>query len=289
MEFMNGLRGELKEKKEKEENERDKPLNLKEQINRFEELTNKKFIEFHDKYLPKLVYYCLRYFKNDEDKATDNAQDSLLIALSKIESYDPDKAAFSTWLFTIARNEALQKIKKDSRIPTVSMDVKVDEEGTTIKEFLEDSSQEDNFVREEDILNKKKSIILKKCISKLKPNFKQVIEMRDINNMTYKDIAISLGEDRTFEIESNGEYVKLPLDANKIYSLKDWEGNEVSYETDIKTDSPFYTHIRFIGKCKLEARFPFNLSTIKSRIRGGRLKLQEMVREDFKKLNDMYY
>ena len=72
---------------------------------------------------------------------------------------------------------------------TMSLDVEIDEEGTTMKDFLQEE-ESDEFLH--DIVTKK-SEILKDHIIKLKEPYRSVIEMREIQKMAYKDIADKLG------------------------------------------------------------------------------------------------
>ena len=44
--------------------------------------------------------------------AEEIAQETFLRAWSKLADFDPDRAAFSTWLFTIARNLALHELER---------------------------------------------------------------------------------------------------------------------------------------------------------------------------------
>ena len=194
-------------------------INFNEQEKLFIERTGNNFQFYYDKYLPKLIYY-IQKLCNDQPRAEDLATESFLIAFNKIEKYEKDKAQFSTWLFTIARNLTLQDIKNDNK--TISMDVTVDEDGTTMKDFIQDDISDDILLDE---MWQKKASIMKKHIDQLKEPFKTVIVMRELNGMAYKDIASKLGK---------------------------------------------------------------NLSTIKSQIRNGRLKLISETEKEFDVLEEMY-
>ena len=194
-------------------------INFNEQEKLFIERTGNNFQFYYDKYLPKLIYY-IQKLCNDQPRAEDLATESFLIAFNKIEKYEKDKAQFSTWLFTIARNLTLQDIKNDNK--TISMDVTVDEDGTTMKDFIQDDISDDILLDE---MWQKKASIMKKHIDQLKEPFKTVIVMRELNGMAYKDIASKLGK---------------------------------------------------------------NLSTIKSQIRNGRLKLISETEKEFEVLEEMY-
>lgn len=269
---------------------------------KFKQKTGEEFSSFYQKYLPKLIYFTTKLCK-DEQLAQDITIDSFMDSLEKIDKYDPEKSRFSTWLFTIARNKAFQELKKGKKF--ISMDATIDEEGTTIGDFVADNSEEDREREEKYELDVKKSNIIKENIIKLKQPYRTVIEMRELKKMSYKDIASELGNDSEIELtvnssdldykfRSDGSKVlafTLPNEISKAYEVVDNNGNKVNYnliEGDTKK-TPFYTHIEIPeGNYRLRVREPKNLSTLKSQIRNGRLKLQKMVEKDFNVLDKMY-
>jgi RNA polymerase sigma-70 factor (ECF subfamily) len=153
----------------------------------FVERTGKDFSTLYKKYYPKLIYYTSKMC-SDPQKAEDISTDSFMTAFEKIEKYDIEKAQFSTWLFTIAKNLALQSIKNDKR--SISLDIEYDNEGTTMKDFI---TEEESDVVLHDVQDKKAEI-MKKHIDFLKEPYKSVIEMREIKRMSYKDISDTLGK-----------------------------------------------------------------------------------------------
>lgn len=155
----------------------------------FRERTGKDFTELYTKYYPKLIYFTGRIC-NDSKKAEDLSTDSFMIALEKIEKYDREKSQFSTWLFTIAKNLTLQDIKVSKK--SISLDVEFDNEGTTMKDFIEEDDTSNQTVVN-DVFDKK-ATIMKSRIKELKEPYRTVIEMREINKMAYKDIADQLGK-----------------------------------------------------------------------------------------------
>jgi DNA-directed RNA polymerase specialized sigma24 family protein len=82
----------------------------------------------------------------------------------------------------------LQDIKTSKK--TMSLDIEIDEEGTTMKDFLQEEESEEYLYD----LSSKKAEIMIKHISKLKEPYRSVIEMREIQKMAYKDIADQLGK-----------------------------------------------------------------------------------------------
>lgn len=75
-------------------------------ISDFEEL----FREYHPK-----VYAYVRYRLNDDQEAEDLTSDIMERALTRLSSYDAQRGAFSTWLFSIAHNMWVNHIKKWKR------------------------------------------------------------------------------------------------------------------------------------------------------------------------------
>ena len=164
-----------------------KAILFSEQEKIFVERTGKDFSTLYKKYYPKLIYYTSKMC-NDPQKAEDISTDSFLTAFEKIDKYDVEKAQFSTWLFTIAKNLALQSIKNDKR--NISLDIEYDNEGTTMKDFI---TQEESDVVLHGVQDKKAEI-MKKHIDSLKEPYRSVIEMREIKRMSYKDISDTLGK-----------------------------------------------------------------------------------------------
>lgn len=153
----------------------------------FIEKTGKKFTDIYRVYYPKLIYFTSKIC-NDSQKAEDITTESLLTALDKIEKYDSEKSQFSTWLFTIAKNLSLQGIKFDRR--SISLDIEYDDEGTTMKDFI--TQDDDNVLIKQDV-SVMKSKIIKNYMEQIKEPYKTVLEMRELKNMAYQDIADELG------------------------------------------------------------------------------------------------
>lgn len=158
---------------------------MTEQEKLFKERTGKDFTELYEKYYPKLMYFTGQICK-DQKRAEDLSTDAFIIALEKIDKYDKEKAQFSTWLFTIARNLTLQDIKISNR--SISLDVEYDNDGTTMKDFIQSDEDAINEVLRNDIFDQK-ARIMKSRIEKLKEPYRTVIEMRELKKMAYKDIA----------------------------------------------------------------------------------------------------
>lgn len=72
----------------------------------------------------------------NEDSAEELMQEIMLIIWRRAESYDPAKAAASTWIFTIARNRHIDFLRGNSRIE-VELDDEILELETTERDVQE--------------------------------------------------------------------------------------------------------------------------------------------------------
>jgi RNA polymerase sigma-70 factor (ECF subfamily) len=288
----------------KKEKDSEKVFHIPEKMEIFKEKTGKDFLEFYDKYLPKLIFHNNKYL-NDTSISEDIAIDAIIKSLQKIDTYDSDKARFSTWLFTISKNDCIQ-YKNNFINRNVSVDKFVDEEGTTIKDFLNDSSVDDELVKEMEQLNNDKANLLKEKIELLKDPYRKVIKLREIDEKSYRDITILLKEDNesivddTFFNNNNvihlvdpeiiGKKESLLMKFCEIYYIEDISGNLVDFEILGRDKDNLITSIKLPEKnyYTITGQIPYNISTIKSQIRNGRKLLQDMVQKDFMQLNEMY-
>jgi len=68
--------------------------------------TKDNFEEIYTKYYPRVLSFCKNKISSDMD-AEDVSQIAFIKCYLYIESFRNDKAQFSTWLFTIAKNECI--------------------------------------------------------------------------------------------------------------------------------------------------------------------------------------
>lgn len=158
-----------------------------EQEKLFRERTGNDFTFYYKKYYQKLIYFTFKMC-NDAQKAEDITTDSFIVALEKIDKYEKGKSQFSTWLFTIAKNLMLQEIKVQKK--TISIDIEIDEEGTTLKDFIQEEEVKENMTD----ISQRKADIIKSRMGELKEPYRKVLHMREIQKMAYKDIAEQLNK-----------------------------------------------------------------------------------------------
>lgn len=65
-------------------------------------------------FAPKILHYCLR-LGADRGTAEELVQDVMLTVWLKAASFDPAQATVGTWVFTIARNRRIDRLRKEMR------------------------------------------------------------------------------------------------------------------------------------------------------------------------------
>ena len=132
------------------------------------------------RYKDRLLNFIYR-FLNDLDRAEDLLQDTFLKLYTHKDSYQ-EIAKFSTWLYTIAANLARTELRKLKRRKTFS----VTELSREDREFIVSSSDADPS---EDHLSKNFEKMVERALLELPDDFKTIIILRDIQELSYDDIS----------------------------------------------------------------------------------------------------
>ena len=132
------------------------------------------------RYKDRLFHYIYQ-FVHDIDKAEDLLQDTFLKLYTHKDSYR-EIAKFSTWIYTIAGNFAKTELRKFKRRKTYSIsDLSFEDNEFIIKDTNKTPS--DIFLDQglRDSLNE--------CLSLLPLNFRTIIILRDIQELSYDEIS----------------------------------------------------------------------------------------------------
>lgn len=143
------------------------------------------FIVLYTRYSAGVRNHISKYISQAEDRE-DVALESFQKAFSQISSYNPE-FKFSTWLYRIARNTALDHISKRGReknnLPTTSI-------SDTISELNDMAAAMHN--PEDDIIKQQEYDKWMDNIEKLKEDYRIVARMNLIDHFGYKEIADQL-------------------------------------------------------------------------------------------------
>ena len=147
-------------------------------ILRFQEGDINAYNELVKRYKDRLLNFVFRYFNNVE-QAEDVVQDTL-IKLYTHASYYKNVAKFSTWIFTIAKNNALTELRKNKRKKTDSL-------------WTDDGQVIDINSKEESLDTKVQNEIaidqLNKFLDEIPENFRMAVVLRDFQELSYEEIS----------------------------------------------------------------------------------------------------
>jgi RNA polymerase sigma-70 factor (ECF subfamily) len=138
-------------------------------------------------YERKIFRLAKRITDSDAD-AEDVLQEAFLKAYEHLDDFQGN-SKFYTWLVRIAVNEALMKLRKRASGRTVSLDEPVDgtDEPAVREIAVWDGNPEDLYAREE------LGAILDSAVKALKPSFRVVFTLRDIEELSTEETADMLG------------------------------------------------------------------------------------------------
>lgn len=144
------------------------------------------YAELMDRYRESIYFMMLKMVKNQDD-ADDLTIEAFGKAFNRLEQYSPS-FAFSTWLFKIASNNCIDFIRK-KRISVTSMDTgRTTDDGEVI--FFD--AKATTLDPEETIIQNQKIKLMRNLVSKLKPRYRELIEKRYFEELSYEEIAEEL-------------------------------------------------------------------------------------------------
>jgi RNA polymerase sigma-70 factor (ECF subfamily) len=134
----------------------------------------------------KIYGLCLKMLGNPED-AEDTLQEVFIKAFQALPGFR-EEARFSTWLYRIAHNACLMRIRK-KKLETVSLDRPLDVEEGQIQRDVTDWSADPRA----DLMSEELSSVLSRHINELSPDNRIVFVLRDIHGLSTDDTANVLG------------------------------------------------------------------------------------------------
>ncbi|MBN2480618.1 MAG: sigma-70 family RNA polymerase sigma factor [Bacteroidales bacterium] len=131
------------------------------------------------------IYYMLLKMVNNASDAEDLTIEAFGKAFKNITQYAPNYA-FSTWLFKIATNNCIDFIRK-KKANHVSLDHTNEEHERATKDIQAPIPDP-----EETLINNQKMKLMRSLVSKLKPRYRKLIELRYFSELSYEEIAEEL-------------------------------------------------------------------------------------------------
>ena len=144
------------------------------------------FAELSKRHSQKLLRKAYRITDNWQD-AEDVVQESLMRAFTHLNTFGC-RASFSTWLTRIAINSALMLLRKKRSSRTITIDSSISGEG--LGETFELPDHRDD--PEQRYAKRQTEDRLRKAIQRMPPKYREVVELRQISELSLNEIARSL-------------------------------------------------------------------------------------------------
>ncbi|MFK7970725.1 MAG: RNA polymerase sigma factor [Bacteroidia bacterium] len=146
----------------------------------------KAFEKLESKYRKSVYYMLLKMVKNTDD-AEDLTQEAFAKSFISIEKFD-SKYAFSTWLFRIATNNAIDFIRK-KRVKTISIDNPIEgDDGSKMRLDVKDHRPDPNAA----MLKDQRKQYLAKAIDRLPEKYRTLVDLRYFRELSYQEVADEL-------------------------------------------------------------------------------------------------
>ncbi len=144
--------------------------------------------EYHVK-----VYNLIYRYIGDAHEAEDLTQDTFVCAYRAWSTFRGDSAVF-TWLYRIAINlskNRLKQLRRRRSAEAVSLDEPVTEDGDG--DGIEREVEDWSLSPERALENKELGLFLAAQVTRLPPDFKEVVILRDYESLSYQEISDIVG------------------------------------------------------------------------------------------------
>src|ERR1700678_278199 len=146
---------------------------------------------FHELIRPceRAIYFLLLSLLRNEAEAEDAAQDTAIKVYLNLKNFRGD-AQFRTWVLSIARNEGLGRLRKAGTRREDSLDAETDEQTGDYTPAVLTSWRE---IPSQALERQELGDLLRKAVEGLPPIYRNVVLLRDIEEMDVRETAEALG------------------------------------------------------------------------------------------------
>jgi RNA polymerase sigma-70 factor (ECF subfamily) len=133
--------------------------------------------DLYQRYMELVYGVCLKYLKEEED-AKDSVLNIYEELIPKLQKYEVNN--FKSWLYQLAKNHCLMKLRSDKKFAKVPIDVSLmqNEEAVHLNGVME----------KEEHLNQ-----MNDCLQQLVPEQKQAVELFYLQGKCYNEITVITG------------------------------------------------------------------------------------------------
>ncbi|HYM61427.1 MAG TPA: sigma-70 family RNA polymerase sigma factor [Thermoanaerobaculia bacterium] len=142
-----------------------------------------RFSDLVRRYEKRIVNYVYRITHRYEE-AHDLTQEIFVKVFLALDRYDP-KYQFSTWLFRIAQNSAIDALRKKGIMEVPLARPTEDEPGGKEREFADDGVSPYRALK-----NKELRSAIGQAVENLPPDYRELIQLRHYAELSYEEIAL---------------------------------------------------------------------------------------------------
>lgn len=135
-----------------------------------------------------MIYNLALRMSGNPDDASDLTQEVMIKLFKNIGAFE-SKSKFSTWVYRVASNTCLDELRKIKRKKTVSLDAEYETEDGSVGYEAEDTAPTPDVSAERSELK----TIVAKAVSRLGEEYRTAVILRDINGLSYTEIAEVIG------------------------------------------------------------------------------------------------
>jgi RNA polymerase sigma-70 factor (ECF subfamily) len=177
--------------------------------------------ELYARYARKLYAFC--YHTTHSADAQDLVQDVFERVIKAARTFNPQKAAFRTWMFSIARNHCIDVSRRRKRFQFISIGKSLDQRESEEEPALEDTLIDARQNVESSVTRSAVIEAVRDCINGLEnKEEKQAIVLYYLGGKVYREIGEVLGKSTSMArnyIKSAQEKVKRCLESKGINSM----------------------------------------------------------------------
>jgi len=142
------------------------------------------FAELVDLYKDKIFHHAYRML-NNKHEAEDAVQDTFLRLYKNLDRYD-ESQKFSTWIFRIATNLCIDRLRK--RRPTYSLDAEVTDGDGTSNDFYTMMPSDEDTPEKQVIVSETQQQILN-AIETMPEKYKSIVMLRYMQDLSLQEIS----------------------------------------------------------------------------------------------------
>jgi RNA polymerase sigma-70 factor (ECF subfamily) len=141
------------------------------------------FKELINRYTPPLYNFVARL--SNKNDASDIVQETFIKVWKNISRFDPSKASFKTWIFTIAKNTTTDFLRKKKSILFTDMEKDNEEDINSFAENIPD----ENLLPDLILQKMEDNQTLNETLEKLRLNYREVLILHYQEEMTFEEIG----------------------------------------------------------------------------------------------------